>query len=393
MTEFNDVQDTQKNELLSLITSIKIVSGEEYLLKNVPDLHTKIEEVMQLEHYHPKYFLWRVFLYQYFYSNCDLIASERFSKTFLSNDRAAYIIPTNVTSNTIRSYISSTRTTSRAIFNGITGYDFTNVLQAASHFISNDKILLNIIKDNEVFKKEVQNAININTFHSIYIAYFLMIYRLRSFQYWDTELAQKLLPKWMQWCNAYKQYFYEIQKMIGDRDSIYFFYNNECKTIQFRLLDFSIETLTSAEIKNVSSIYDKEFNQLNSLSKDLLIDFVRSFPLYITLTFDLYDTWNMLYDFYTNENQTILQYYRLFLIGERLYKKNLRAIKDLNYYIRRNDIGLQCINLKKLELFNSNIDINEADVKLNEYFNDLVSRGIIDSNRREEVLYAIRQTY
>lgn len=35
---------------------------------------------------------------------------------------------------------------------------------------------------------------------------------------------------------------------------------------------------------------------------------------------------------------------------------------------------------------------DNADILLNEYFNDLVIRGIIDENRREEVLYAVKHT-
>ncbi len=266
-------------------------------------------------------------------------------------------------------------------------------MQAADVFLNNKKVLLKIIESNEEFKAEVQNVINKNTFHSIYIAYFLIAYRWRYFDYWNENLAQSLLPKWVQWCDTFQQCFLELQSLLGDRVSLYAYYNEDCKAIHFRLLDYSIEFLTSREIKNVAEIYGTEFDKSDTLSKDFIIDFVGSFPLYNSITFDLYHTWNMLYAFYFGENQTILDYYRLFLINKRLYNKNLKAIEDLNDYLCHNDIGLECVSLKKIELFNAGTDPDEADYILQEYFDDLVSRGIVVPNRREEILYAIRQTY
>ena len=388
-----DSNNTTENKLLSIFTSVKITSGGDYLLPNVTDLHNRIEEVMQLEPYHPKYLLWRVFLYRYFYSNCDITATSKFAERFLSKDRTSYIIPANETSKTIDSYISSTRTIRKTIFNGITAFDFSKVMQAADVFLNNKKVLLKIIESNEEFKAEVQNVINKNTFHSIYIAYFLKAYRWRYFDYWNENLAQSLLPKWVQWCDTFQQCFLELQSLLGDRVSLYAYYNEDCKAIHFRLLDYSIEFLTSREIKNVAEIYGTEFDKSDTLSKDFIIDFVGSFPLYNSITFDLYHTWNMLYAFYFGENQTILDYYRLFLINKRLYNKNLKAIEDLNDYLCHNDIGLECVSLKKIELFNAGTDPDEADYILQEYFDDLVSRGIVVPNRREEILYAIRQTY
>lgn len=388
-----DSNNAAENGLFSIFTSVKITTGEEYLLPNVTDLHKRIEEIIQLEPYHPQYLLWRVFLYRYFYSNCDIAATSKFAKTFVSKDRTSYNIPFNETSKTIDSYIISTRTIRKTIFNDITGFDFSNVIQAATVFLDNSKVLLKIIESNAEFKKEVQNAINKNTFHSIYIAYTLVAGRWRWFDYWDEELIQNLLPKWKQWCDTFKQYFLEMQILLDDRVSLYSYYNHDCKAIHFRLLDYSIDFLTSRKIRNVAEVYGVEFDNVDSLSKDFIIDFVGSFPLYHATTFDLYHTWNMLYDFYSREHLTILDYYRLFLINRHLYNKNLNAIRDLKYYLCNNDIGLECINLKKVELFNANTDPDEADFMLQEYFDDLVSRGIVDPNRREEILYAIRQTY
>jgi len=386
---------TQKeNGLYSLATSVRIASGREYILPNVTDLHERIEEVIRLEHYHPKYLLWRVFLYRYFYSNCDITATSRFAETFVTKDRTSYIIPANETSKTISSYITSTRTSSKTIFNDITGLDFSNVIQAATIFLDNQKILLKTIESNVEFKKEVQNAINSNTLHSIYIAYLLVACRWRWFDYWDENLAQSLLPKWIQWCDTFKQCFSEMQSLLEDRVSLYAYYNEDCKAIHFRLLDHSIEFLTSRKIRNVAEVYGVEFDRSDTLSKDFIIDFVSGFPLYTSMTFDLYHTWNMLYDFfYPIRHQTILDYYRLFLINKHLYNKQLKAIRDMNYYFCHNDIGLECVNLKKVELFNDGTDPDEADYMLQEYFDNLVSRGIVDSKRREEILYAIIQTY
>ena len=202
-----DSNNAAENRLFSIFTSVKITSGEEYLLPNVTDLHKRIEEIIKLEPYHPQYLLWRVFLYRYFYSNCDIAATSKFAESFVLKDRTSYNIPFNETSKTIDSYIISTRTVRKAIFNDITGFDFSNVIQAATVFLDNRKVLLKIIESNTEFKKEVQNAINKNTFHSIYIAYTLVAGRWRWFDYWDEELIQNLLPKWKQWCDTFKQCF------------------------------------------------------------------------------------------------------------------------------------------------------------------------------------------
>lgn len=394
MTDFDFTKDKpEEGGLFSIITSVKVASGKDYLLPDCPDLQSKIEEVMQLEPYHPKYLVWRVFLYTYLFSGYDIDMAEQFLKDFFYKDRKAYYVPTNETSKTITSYITRTRTTSKSIFNDITAYDFTKVIQASDIFINNQKTLFRAIESEEEFKIEVMNAINRNTFHSIYIAYLLVICRMRLFGFWDNDLVQNLYPKWIQWCDAYKQCFQELQKILVNNLSLYTFYGDNCKSILIRLLDYSIITLTDADIAKATVIYGNELDQIDSLSRSLVIDFCSNFPLYVSFPFDLEKTWDILYDFYTKENQTILDYYRLFLISKHLYNKNMRAIENLRRYLCRNDIGLECIKMKKTELFNANIPLDEADFLLHKYFDDLVARGIIASNRREEVLYAIRQTY
>lgn len=68
MTDFDFTKDKpEEGGLFSIITSVKVASGKDYLLPDCPDLQSKIEEVMQLEPYHPKYLVWRVFLYTYLF--------------------------------------------------------------------------------------------------------------------------------------------------------------------------------------------------------------------------------------------------------------------------------------------------------------------------------------
>lgn len=102
--------------LPSLFTSIKVASGDDYILPNLPELHKQIQEVLNLDYYHPKYQIWRVFLYRYLYANCDPIATEKFAKDFIENDRMCYRIPQNKTSEAVASYVTRLRTTSKSIF-------------------------------------------------------------------------------------------------------------------------------------------------------------------------------------------------------------------------------------------------------------------------------------
>lgn len=381
----------EESRLSTLITSARVASGDDYLLTNVTDLHNRIEEVLSLDLYHPKYQIWRVFLYRYLYAKCDILAAEKFAKTFIENDRNAYRIPNNRTSKTIENYINRLRTTSSSIFNGTTSDDFTEVLNASSLFLNNENLLLNIIQSDLEFKAELENALNIDSFHSIYIAYLLIVCRSRWIGFDDTNAFLNVLPKWEKWCNAYKSYFCEFQQLLGEKVGFYTFYDDVCKKVIFRMLDASVSFLKTKKIVGVSEIYGVELDMIDTLSRDFIIDLVSTFPLYTSIYFDLYNMWNILYNFYFTKNQTILDYYRLFLIEKRLYLNNMKAIDNLNYYIRHNDIGLECIKLRKIELFNANVEPEYAEVLLNEYFDDLVIRGIINKDRREEVLYAVRK--
>ena len=100
MTDFdftNDINDTQENTgLLQVVRSVTVASAQDYLLPNQPDLYSKINEVIELDHYNPKYLVWRVFLYSYLFSGCDVKATKPIAKKFFKKDQEAYSVPTSL---------------------------------------------------------------------------------------------------------------------------------------------------------------------------------------------------------------------------------------------------------------------------------------------------------
>lgn len=366
---------------------IKTSSWEDYTVKDVNLLHELLPQIVSKDYFSPDYFIWRNFLYRYLQAHVDFDATNKYTLLIKRKDRRFFQIY-NDTSFAAAAAFKALNTDRTPIFENVNMSDVSKVIEVLHMILDDARTLNKYLLNNEVFTKVINIMLESDNQAVHFSAFRVYVLRKRTLGFLDKDLEERILPRLQAWSRSMIESFDLLCSIIGEDNSLFEFYSEPVRNILIRLCQKFEEFLIGRSLFTcrIQEIIQQDLNMCNTLTDKFVRDFVVSTPLYEATTFSPYTMYNLLYYYYKVED-SLLDTYILFAVGDRLFKQAIAKMDDLYHYLTTSHLGEECLNMMRIYLSNMNLERDEYVYYINNYISDLNERGFFTNSEMEGEFY------